>query len=313
METILIPGTDLRVSRFAFGTADCGTKIPSDQALRVFEIYRNAGGNFVDTAHCYSAWVPGGLGVSERWVAEAVRRFGRQGLAIATKGGHCAFDGYPRPDAFLAPEVVERDLTESLERLGMDRVDLYYLHRDDPRVPVDEIVDACNRLADSGRVRHLGASNWSAERLLAANRCAGSKGLRPFAILQNHWSLLQPSWTSLDAPGDVRYVLDEERQRLAEAGIPVAAWAPVRGVAELERGASGSYDTERNRRRLEAARRVAAEVGATTAQVALAYLLSQRPTAIPILGTGNEAHLREALATESLRLTAEQLEALENA
>ncbi len=313
METILIPGTDLRVSRFAFGTADCGTKIPSDQALRVFEIYRNAGGNFVDTAHCYSAWVPGGLGVSERWVAEAVRRFGRQGLAIATKGGHCAFDGYPRPDAFLAPEVVERDLTESLERLGMDRVDLYYLHRDDPRVPVDEIVDACNRLADSGRVRHLGASNWSAERLLAANRCAGSKGLRPFAILQNHWSLLQPSWTSLDAPGDVRYVLDEERQRLAEAGIPVAAWAPVRGVAELERGASGSYDTERNRRRLEAARRVATEVGATTAQVALAYLLSQRPTAIPILGTGNEAHLREALATESLRLTAEQLEALENA
>ncbi len=313
METIPIPGTDLRVSRFAFGTADCGTKTPADAAFRLFELYKSGGGNFIDTAHCYSAWVPGGLGVSERWVAEAVRRFDREGLVIATKGGHCAFEGYPRPNAFLAPELLERDLSESLDRLQLDAVDLYYLHRDDPRVPVGEIVEACNRLADSGRVRHLGASNWSARRLLEANRYAQSKNLRPFVVLQNHWSLMQPNWTSLDAPGAVRYVLDEERAPLAEAGIPVAAWAPVRGIGELQRGQAGGYDTERNRRRLETAKRVAAQNGATAVQVGLAYLLAQRPLAIPILGTGNEAHLREALAAERLRLTPEQLEALEGA
>lgn len=312
MERIRLPNTQLEVSRFAFGTADCGTRISEDRAFRVFEVYRKAGGNFIDTAHCYSAWVEGGLGVSERWVARAVERFGRDGMVIATKGGHCAFEGYPRPDAFLAPEVVESDLNESLDRLRMEAVDLYYLHRDDPRVPVDEIVDACNRLADSGRVRHLGVSNWSARRLAEANAHASDRGLRPFAILQNHWSLMQPGWQSLDAPGDVRYVLDEERAALARLGVPVAAWAPVRGVVELERG-GGAYDTERNRRRLAAARTIAAELGASEAQVALAYLLRQRPIAIPILGTGDEGHLREALASEALRLSDEQLASLENA
>ncbi|MCX7801087.1 MAG: aldo/keto reductase [Fimbriimonadales bacterium] len=313
MERIHLPHTDLQVSRFAFGTADCGTRIPEDRALRVFEAYRKEGGNFLDTAHCYAAWVEGGLGVSERWVAGVVARFGREGLVIATKGGHCAFDGYPRPDAFLAPEIVERDLSESLDRLRMDAVDLYYLHRDDPRVPVGELVDACNRLADAGRVRHLGVSNWSARRLADANAYASAHGLRPFAILQNHWSLMQPSWESLDAPGDVRYVLDEERAVLEELGVPVAAWAPVRGIVELERGGGWGYGTERNRRRLAEARRVAAEVGATEAQVALAYLLRQRPVAIPILGTGDEGHLREALAAEALTLSDEQLARLENA
>ena len=105
-----IPGTDLTVHPICLGLGDFGTRVAGEAALRLFDSFVAAGGNFVDTAHCYSFWVPDGLGASERQLGECLRRLGCRGqMVIATKGGHPdGGKGYPRSDQYLAPEVVAR-------------------------------------------------------------------------------------------------------------------------------------------------------------------------------------------------------------
>ncbi len=202
MRYLNLPNTDLRVSNISYGTTGFDGSFPVQSGLDLVKQYLDLGGNFLDTAHCYSFWVRGGLGESERFVGAAIREFGRASVVVATKGGHSTvLPDYPRPDDFMSPEVVSRDLAESLDRLGLPQVDIYYLHRDDPRIPVGEVMTSLNDHVMSGQVRYLGASNWSAERYLAANRYATEHGLRPFVILQNQWSLARPTWTDWRAPG----------------------------------------------------------------------------------------------------------------
>src|SRR3954471_18781148 len=125
-------------SPFALGTAVWGSTFRGDEVDRLYDTFRAAGGNVFDSAHIYACWLPDGLGASEGALGEIVRRRGdRRDVLLATKGGHPNFaNGYPRPDRYLAPDVIRQDLTESLDRLGVDAIDLYFLHRDDPRVPV---------------------------------------------------------------------------------------------------------------------------------------------------------------------------------
>jgi aryl-alcohol dehydrogenase-like predicted oxidoreductase len=202
-------------------------------------------------------------------------------------------------------------LTESLDRLGLPSVDIYYLHRDDTRVPAEELIEAANEHVTSGRARALGASNWSAARLARANAHAVAKGLHPFAILQNQWSLAEPNWTDLDAPGAVRYVLASEEAQLVELGVPVAAWSPTANGFFATNGArGGSYGSDAGRARLARANELAARKGVTPNQIALAYLLCHPVTTIPILGTGSAEHLEDALGAVSVELSAKDLDFL---
>lgn len=311
MKTLPIPNTDLVVSGLAYGTAGYDGTFSDSQGLKLFARYIEAGGNFIDTAHCYCFWVNGGDGKSERFVALAVREFGRDSLVIATKGGHVGMNGYPRPDAFMAPEIVARDFDESLERLDLASVDLYYLHRDDPRIPVGEIVDACNEFVSSGLTRYLGASNWSVARYVAANAYAAEKGLHPFVILQNQWSLAQPKPTDLDSPGAIRFVLDSELEPLGALQIAVAPFSPTANgyfATAGERG--GHYESPVNRRRLAAVQELSAKHGRTPNQIALAYLMNQAFPVIPILGTLNEDHLEDAMKASEIVLTMDEVHSL---
>ena len=134
-------------------------KFPTKSGLDLVRRALDLGGNFLDTAHCYSFWVPGGLGRERRAVrgCGSSRDWVAENFVIATKGGHSAVPpDYPRPDAFMSPEVVRQDLTESLDRLDLPQVDIYYLHRDDPRVPVGEVMAALHEHVTSGRGRYLG-------------------------------------------------------------------------------------------------------------------------------------------------------------
>jgi aryl-alcohol dehydrogenase-like predicted oxidoreductase len=311
MRRIQLPNTDLHVSQLVYGVGSFDGSFPTEDGLKLIAKYVDAGGNFLDTAHCYCFWVKGGDGASERFVGAAVKEFGRENLVVSTKGGHIGMDGYPRPDSFLAPDLVRRDLDDSLERLGISSIDIYYLHRDDPRVPVSEIIDALNEHTASGRVRHLGASNWSVARYLEASQYAALKKVQPFVVLQNQWSLAQPNWTNLASPGAMLYIESADRQNLIDHNIPVAAYSSTANgyfATKGERG--GGFESDQARKSLSAAEQLAKKRGVTPNQVALAYLLNQPSIVLPVLGTRDESHLTDALGATDVVLSPEELQFL---
>jgi aryl-alcohol dehydrogenase-like predicted oxidoreductase len=308
MKRVVIPGTDLEVSQMAYGTASYDGSFPTEDGLRFVAKYVEAGGNFLDTAHCYCFWIAGGDGASERFTGAAVREFGRDNLVIATKGGHVGMNGYPRPDAFMTPELVSRDLEESLDRLGLPSVDIYYLHRDDPRVPVGEVIDSMNEHVRAGRMRYLGASNWSVARYVEANEYAANKGLQPFVVLQNQWSLAEPNWTDLTSPGAMRFIEANEVPALVTHGITVAPYSPTaNGYFATSGKRGGGYESELGRRQLAAVEKLAEIRGVTPNQIALAYLINQPSLVIPVLGTRDADHLADALGAAEIELSTEEM------
>jgi len=314
MNRLRIPSTDLNVSAMAYGMGGFGTVVSGDAASRLYEAYRNAGGNFFDTAHCYAFWSPGGLGISERTLGELVRRHGDQGrVVVATKGGHPdAGADYRRPDRYLSGEVLARDIAESLDRLGLDRVDVYLLHRDDRRVAVGEIIDGLNEHVRVGRLRYLGASNWTTARIEAANAYAAGKGLHGFVISQPRFSLAPPTATpAFDDDLATRPLDADDRAWYQTTGLPVMAYSPTACGFFAEAGPaarSAAFDNPVSRQRLARVRRLAADLGRSGTQLALAWLMHQPFPAVPILGTTNVDHLHDALGAVDVTLTPEQAE-----
>ena len=280
----------------SLGTGGLGTDLQGDDADRLLDAYAEAGGDLLDTAHVYACWVPGGEGASERTVGAWLGK-SQAPMKVSTKGGHPPMGGYPHPADFLAPEAIARDVAESLERLGRDHIDLYYLHRDDGETPVSEIVDALN---DQPALRQLGASNWSTARVAEANAYAARKGKRGFAALQNQWSLAVPAWKPTADP-TVRYIEDADRDWCAANGVAIHAYSST---------ANGYFAHDRddgpfvgNAVRRERARELAARLGQTPNQIALAWLLNQG--AVPILGTTKVPHLQDALGAIGMAIDAE--------
>lgn len=304
-----LPGTDLSVSALCYGAMGHGTLTDAELRDRLFGLYREAGGNFFDTAHCYSFWVPGGLGASERVLGETVRRADcRDEVIIATKGGHpAAGAAYPRPDRYISPETIASDLDDSLARLGLEVVDLYYLHRDDPRLPAGEIIEMLHGEVQRGRIRYPAASNWTAARIAEANAHAAAHGLAGFVASQPRWNLAQ------DNPGGdptMRTLTPEDAAWHRESGLAVTPYTPTAAGYFAGRQVA-AFDNPVSQARRERARQLAAELGGTPNQVALAWLLHQPFPVVPIIGTVHPEHLTDALGSVKLALTPEQVQWLE--
>ncbi len=319
MRYVDIPGTDLNVSAIALGAVEFGTRLKGADADRLVGAFIEAGGTFLDTAHCYAFWVEDGMGASERELGACLTRLGVwDQVVVATKGGHPEVSpDYPRPDYFLAPDVLDRDINESLDRLGVGHVPLYYLHRDDTRVPVGEIIDALNAAIIDGRIGALGASNWTVARILEANRYALGKHLRVppepwnarygFAISQSQWSLAVPDWPMGEDPC-MRYVTEEDAAEYAHLGLPVAAYtSTAAGYFAREGATGGAFDSPHNVYRRERARTLAARLNCTPTQVVLAWLMHQAPVTVPIIGTTKVEHLLDAMGAVEISLTDDQV------
>ena len=301
-------------SPFALGTSNWGTTLTGDALERLYATYRDAGGTHFDTAHVYACWLPDGNGASERTLGAIVRRHGdRARVTIATKGGHPEFRGYPRPADYLSPRQLDADVADSLERLGDGAIDLYFLHRDDPRVPVGEIVDALHEHVAAGRLKRLGVSNWTTTRLIEANAYARANGRTPFTASEPKLSLGVPK------PSKDPTVPDFGDAELAwhAANRDVEIWAyssTANGYFATagQRGAGG-WGTDASIRRLARAQALATELGATPNQVALAWLLAQPYAIRPILGTQKVEHLADALDAATIALSADHVASLAEA
>jgi pyridoxine 4-dehydrogenase len=270
-------GGDLTVHRMGFGAMRVtgrgvwGPPADHAEAIRVLRRAAELGVDFIDTANSY------GPHVSEELLAEALHPY-PEGLVIATKGGY----ERPGPGQWVQngrPEHLRRELHGSLRRLRLERIDIYQLHRIDPKVPEDEQFDVLREFQREGLVRHVGLSEASVAEIERA------RAVLPIVSVQNRYNVSYRTWD-----GEVDYC---ERE-----GLAFIPWYPV-AAGRLEKGGPLARIAERH--------------GATVYQVALAWLLARSPAMLVIPGTSSVTHLDENVAAAGLRLADEDLAGLESA
>ena len=280
------------------------------------------GGRLIDTAHYYAEWHPRGSGMSERTVGAWLRdRKIRDQVILGTKGGHPKVDDLDHPH--LSSAELEQDLSESLERLGIEQIDIYWLHMDDLHRSVEEIIETLAAFIQDGRVKRIAASNWTTARIEAANAYAEKTGLSGFVASQPNWSLAKPNWPPTPVPG-LLAMDDTALQWHVENHFPVIPYTSQatgyfseRNVVWLRGGFEGSaplggpkYDSPLNRQRLRQAASIAEKRGVTANQIALAFLLNQPMPVYPIIGTAKPHRIPEIVKAANIKLSKEELDQL---
>jgi len=272
-------------------------------AIALIRAAHDRGVTFFDTAEAY------GPGVNEEVVGEALQPI-RDHVVIATKFGFA--DGVPAKGMDSRPERIRQVADEALKRLRIDRIDLFYQHRVDPDIPMEEVAGAVKALIEAGKVRHFGLSEPSLESLRRAH------SVQPVAVLQNEYSL----WTR-DVETNGALALCEE------LGIGFVPFSPlgagfltgkIDSATELAptdfRSMSPRFAADAraaNMALVDLLKRIAAEKQATPAQIALAWLLAQRPWIVPIPGTTKLHRLEENLGAADVVLSPEDLETIDAA
>jgi len=300
-----LPGIATPCSAIVLGTGSYGSAIPLDEAFALLDAFAAAGGTFLDSAHIYAAWLPEGTGASERTVGAWLAARGLRGrMVVGTKGGHPLLDdmGHSR----LRPIDLEQDLDESLTRLALPRIDLYWLHRDDPGIPVDEILGALQAPLRDGRIAAIGASNWSWRRLDEAAACAAKRGWTGFSASQICWSLADFAPEHCFGGGmcgmDAETLDWHGRSRLAQ--VPYSAQANGFFAKPLDQAPAHlpQYDAPVNARRWQSAQKIAARHGVSPNAVALAWLLQHPQGGFGIIGPKDRRQLEDSLMAADLEL-----------
>lgn len=288
----------------SIGIADVYTSSVQNEADAIDLVHRalDLGIDFLDTANIY--------GDSEFKVGKALRGR-REGVVLATKFGIVAASSYQNRAVDGSPENVRRSCDLSLQRLGVDVIDLYYLHRVDPGVPIEDTVGAMAGLVRAGKVRYLGLSEASAATVRRAH------SVHPITAIQTEYSLF------------TREPEDELLPTLRELGISLVAYSPLgrgflgarfRTIEELApndwRRGNPRFQGEQFQRNLaiaDAIGDIAREKGVTPAQLALAWVLAKGEDIVPIPGTSNAQRLEENVHSADVELTADEVKRLEQA
>ena len=320
MITHILPNTDLNVSEICLGGGDLGGLLDQNASFALLDRYVELGGCFIDTAHVYNNWIPGELSRSEKTIGAWMRaRKNRTQLILATKGGHPDLAHMHTPR--LSDREIVTDLEESLRFLQVDCIDLYWLHRDDPTRPVEELVAILAAQVKAGKIRYAAVSNWKMERLRAAQDYAAAAGIQPFAADQVLWNAAVVDRAAL--ADDTIHVMDnalwEYHRATGLAAIAFSSQAKglfdkmEQGRITADSGQIRHYPYAANLARLAAIRSIGAELGCATTQVVLGYLLSQPFTTVPIIGPKNLAQLETSMRAAGVRLSREQIKAIETA
>ncbi|MFC7819399.1 aldo/keto reductase [Streptomyces sp. NPDC057367] len=296
--------SDLKVFPLALGGNVFGWTADQDTSFAVLDAYTAAGGNFVDTADSYSAWVDGNSGgesetVLGKWLAA---RGNRDDVVLATKvSQHPDYPG-------LSAANIKAAADASLRRLGTDHIDLYYTHFDKPEVPVEEIIGALDELVRAGKVRHIAASNISAERLAASLDFSDREGLARYVALQPHYNLVSRDTYE----GGLRDLA--ERSGLAAvpyyalaSGFLTGKYRPGATVDSPRAGGAAKHlESERGQRVLAVLDEIAETHSAPVATVALAWLAAQPTVAAPIASARTVEQLPALLGVAELTLTEDE-------
>ena len=320
MQKRALPQTNLQVSVIGLGTDYFGTSVDRKQAVQIMDRYVESGGNLIDTAEIYAAWFPGGEHQSEKVIGDWLRERGlRDSLILSTKGAHPKLESMDVPR--MSQREIESDLDSSLRRLGVDCIDIYWVHRDAPAVPAEEIVLALEALRKAGKIKHSGFSNWRLNRAEAARQAALRLGIPGFIASQNMWSLGQvnlenadPTWAYIDTDfvhwhgqhgfGAFPYLTQANGyfRRLEQSSLDqVATDARVRTL----------FDHPENRKRFQRIQVLQKKTGFSVNQLVLGYLLNQPFPVFPLIGPKNITDLDDSLKSGDVSLSSEDVAFLE--
>lgn len=275
-------------SVIVFGTVPVGSSASETESFAMLDAYAAMGGNFIDLARAY------GDGAAEETVGRWLRRTPSD-MIIATKGGLPGADKQPRLDR----ASLLSDIRKSLDALGIEQVDMYWLHRDDPARDVEDILHTANALVQMGYTRCVGVSNWGLDRIREAQDCALTKGYLPFAASQPQWSLARmeiyedPTLVQMDDA----MRLWHEKNRLP--CIPFSSQAKgffqklaTGGEDALSAKAKRRYLSPRNLRIFDAVMDIHRQTGLSVGGIALGYLTSQSFPVFPIAGASSVAQVQ---------------------
>jgi aryl-alcohol dehydrogenase-like predicted oxidoreductase len=314
MEYRRLGNSGLKVARICLGTMQFGWTADEKTAFEVMDAYFEAGGNFIDTADVYSAWVPGNPGgVSEEIIGRWMKaRKNRHLIVLATKFNGRMWEG-PNGDGLSRGHVMKA-IEDSLRRLQTDYIDLYQTHWPHYDTPQEETLRALDDLIKAGKVRYIGASNEPAWRLMKAMWISDKYNLNRFISLQPPYSLVK------------RAEFERELEAVCmDQGIGVIPYSPLQGgflTGKYRRGvipdsarAEGlkRFFTEKNFALIDLLEETGKKHNATVTQVALAWMLQRPAITAPIIGANSVAQLRDILGSLNVQLTPEDIAAIDQA
>jgi aryl-alcohol dehydrogenase-like predicted oxidoreductase len=313
MKKRILGRSGLEVFPLALGGNVFGWTVDGPTAFRILDAFTDAGGNLLDTADSYSRWVPGNIGgESEIMIGKWLKKSGKRNkVVVATKVGSLMGPGRKG----LSKEYIVQAVEDSLKRLQTEYIDLYQSHFDDPETPLEETMEAYASLMKQGKVKAIGASNFTADRLSEALHMSEQRGYPSYQSLQPRYNLYDRE--------------DYERSLeplCREAGLGVITYYSLasgflsgkyRSTDDLSRSArgqnAGHYLTTRGFRILEALDRVADRYHVQPASVALAWLIARPGITAPIASVTNLPQLDEMLRAATLELEASSLDILNKA
>jgi aryl-alcohol dehydrogenase-like predicted oxidoreductase len=308
----VIGTSDLDVFPLGLGGNTFGWTSDKETSFAVLDAFVAGGGNHIDTADSYSAWVPGNAGgESETMIGEWTRARGnRDSVVIATKvSRHPQFRGMSRSNVLTAADG-------SLSRLQTDYIDLYYVHYDDPDVPIVEAAGVMNELQKAGKIRYVGLSNFTAPRLREWFTVAAAEGFAPPVALQPHYNLVErTSYESSLAPVVAEFGLGVLPYYALASGFLAGKYREAADHAGTARqpGAAQYLTTPTGPAVLAALDTIAADRGVEQATVALAWLRTRPNLVAPLASARTAEQLPALLASATLDLTADEVEALDKA
>jgi aryl-alcohol dehydrogenase-like predicted oxidoreductase len=309
----LLDNSGLRVSEICLGTMtfgeDWGWGSSKDEAHKMYDAFREAGGNFVDTANLYT------MGTSEKFVGEFIKPH-RNEVVLATKYTNALPGKDPNAGGNQRKNMVQA-IEASLKRLNTDYVDLYWLHIWDQITPVDEVMRGFDDLVRAGKILYAGVSDAPAWWISRANTLADLRGWTRFVGLQIEYSLIERT-------------VERELTPMAKAlGLTITAWSPLAGGVLSGKYQAGTqakdarYSSDmmkafqasgdRTEKIVAAVKQVSQQLGRSPAQVAIAWLLHRDQPIIPIIGTRKMAQLQDNLAALEVKLNSDQIGLLDQA
>ena len=304
------------ISAIACGTAEIGGKVGKRDSFAILDYFVEKGGTLIDTAKVYASWYVGDRPMSEEMIGQWMHlRGNRHDVVISTKGAHPLISDIDTPR--VTPEAISGDIEDSLFALGTDYIDIYWLHRDDMTKPVAGIMEALNKAISAGKVRAIGASNWTAARIEEANAFAAANSMQGFAGTQILWSAAKFE-EPLNFDDTLVMMSPADYAWYKQKGITVFAFcSQARGVFRKAPAAGGLANLDETYRRyfsndiiedqITYAYELAEQYRTTPSAILLAYITSHDIASVSLAGFSTLQQAADSLDNADITLTPDEL------